>query len=133
MGELPTELRPLMAKVRFDYDDRELRRNINTLDRRIHNAVSIATERKSLEAIGWLRGNAPWTDNTGAARSGLIAIANNTRSYHEIFMAYSVTYGIWLEIANSGQYAVITPGMRIIGQGLMQDLQYLLDRLGTTR
>lgn len=122
-----------MAKVKFEYDDRQLRRGINTLPRRLDNAVSAITDRKAMWSIGWLRANAPWTDDTGAARGGLFAIANNTATYHEIFMAYSVTYGIWLEVANNGQYAVITPGMRIIGQGLMQDLQYLLDRLGATR
>lgn len=131
--ELLTEFHPHMAKVSFEYDDRNLRRGIKTLPRRLDNAVSAVTDRKALWSIGWLRGNAPWTDDTGAARSGLFAIANNTATYHEIFMAYSVTYGIWLEIANNGRYAVITPGMRIIGSSLMQDLQYLLDRLETVR
>jgi hypothetical protein len=44
-------------------------------------------------------------------------------------MAYSVTYGIWLEVAHDRKYAIITPMMRIAGAALMQDLQHLLDRL----
>lgn len=45
-------------------------------------------------------------------------------------MAYSVTYGIWLEVAHDRQYAIITPMMRIAGAALMKDMQGLLDRMG---
>jgi len=81
---------------------------------------------ESAYAVGWLKQNAPWTDDTGAARTGLVAIPFSSGKSHEIFMAYSVYYGIWLEVANSGRYAVITPGMRVIGEKIMNDMEILL-------
>lgn len=118
-----------MAKVSIDYDDSQLRNGIRQFDRRLNRAVGLTVDRRAMGTIGWLRTNARWTDNTGAARTGLFAVPNHLRTTHEILMAYSVTYGIWLEVANSGKYAIITPGMRIIGGMLMADLQYLINRM----
>lgn len=122
-----------MAKVSFEYNDRQLRAGIGSFNRNLDRAVGAVVDYNAAYAMGWLRLNAPWTDNTGAARSGLMAFPNHTSRAHEIFMAYSVTYGIWLEIANNGRYAVIEPAMRIVGAKLMRDLQGLIDEMGTLK
>lgn len=118
-----------MARIRFDYDDRRLRRNIKALPGRIENAIAATVDYDAAWGQTWMRTNAPWTDDTGAARSGLFAIPSHSGSMHEIFLTYSVFYGIWLEVANSGRYQVLQPALRIIGKKLMQDLQHVMDRL----
>lgn len=115
-----------MAKVRFEYDGQKLHNNIRHFDRKVNRAVNKLMDYNALYATGWLKEHAPWHDDTGAARSGLLAKADNHGDIHEILMAYSVTYGIWLEVAHSGQWAVITPGMRIIGNKVMNDIRKLL-------
>lgn len=116
-----------MAKVRVEYDDRHLRKNVRNANRNIRRSLSAVVDRRAAITQGELKTQARWTDRTGAARSGLIAIPIHARTYEEIFMAYSVTYGIWLEIAHDRKYAIITPMMRIAGDALLRDCQYLLN------
>ena len=118
-----------MARVKVSYDDKRLRKNAANFDRNVRNNVAVLVDRHAAITTGWLKQNARWTDRTGAARGGIFAVANRGIKYEEIFMAYSVNYGIWLEIANDRKYAIITPAMRIMGKELMDSLQYLLDRI----
>lgn len=119
-----------MAKVTFEYDAKELRTNIRNIDKRMDRAIALTMDYEAAYATGQLKMRAPWTDRTGAARAGLLAVANHLGpGAHEIIMSYSVYYGIWLEVANSGKYAVIGPFMPILGRKIMQDLTNLIERL----
>lgn len=122
-----------MAKVEFKFDDRKLRRNVRRFGPNFRRNLSAVTDRRAAITQADLRIGAPWTDNTGAARSGLFALALHSKNAEEIFMAYSVTYGVWLEVAHDRKYAIITPMMRIAGAALMRDLQGLLDRMNDFR
>ncbi len=58
------------------------------------------------------RRNAKWKDRTGNARSGLFAIAEKAaKDCVSIYLShgYTVDYGVWLELANGGKYAIIMP------------------------
>lgn len=118
-----------MAKVSVKYDDRRLRRNVRNLNRNVRRNISAITDRRAAITTTNLKTGARWTDRTGAARAGLVAIPIHGRTYEEIFMAYSVTYGIWLEVAHDRKYAIITPMMRIAGEALLHDMQYMLDHM----
>lgn len=54
--------------------------------------------------------NAPWTDRTGNARQGLHG-GVELRAENELvlFLSHGVEYGIWLELANAGKYAIVGP------------------------
>lgn len=118
-----------MAKIKIDFDDSNLRNNLKTFGNRLNRNVAATMDYNAGYTTGWLKSNAPWTDDTAAARTGLVAMPFSVGNQHEILMAYSVTYGIWLEIANSGRYAVITPAMRIVGAKIMSDLQNLINQM----
>ncbi len=115
-----------MAKIKVEFDDKRLRQNISNFDNKINRRITMAMEYEAAYATGWLKKNAPWNDDTAAARTGLTTVALSSGSSHELLMAYSVYYGIWLEVANSGRWAVITPAMRIVGQKVMNDMQLLI-------
>lgn len=118
-----------MAQVKVNYDDRKLRRNLKNFNENLKRNLAIVTDRRAAITEGELKQRAPWTDDTGAARSGLMAIPHHGPGFIEIYMTYSVDYGIWLEIANNRKYAVIGPMMRIAGDNLMKDLQGLIDHM----
>ena len=118
-----------MARVKVDFDDSNLQRNLRTFSSRVNNRISAVMDYNAGYTTSWLKSNAPWTDDTAAARTGLVALPFNVGTQHELLMAYSVSYGIWLEIANSGRYAVITPAMRIVGEKIMRDMQSLIDSM----
>jgi hypothetical protein len=118
-----------MAKITAKFDDKQLRRNVRNFNRNVRRNLSVITDRRAAITTTDLKTQARWTDRTGAARSGLVAIPIHGRTYEEIFMAYSVTYGIWLEVAHDRKYAIITPMMRIAGEALLADMRYMLNEM----
>ena len=75
--------------------------------------------------------NAPWTDRTGNARSGLFGTAERDVAQRivTIYLSHGATldYGQYLELSNAGRYAVI---MRTI-EGHLPALNAMLrDALG---
>jgi hypothetical protein len=44
-------------------------------------------------------------------------------------MSHSVSYGIWLEVANSGKYAIVRPAFLRANQQTMQLLSKLFARM----
>jgi hypothetical protein len=118
-----------VAKIKIDFDDRQLKRNLTTFSNKVNRNIAAVMDYNAAYTTGWLKANAPWTDDTSAARTGLVTLPFSFGTQHELLMAYSVSYGIWLEIANSGRYAVITPAMRIVGEKIMRDMQMLIDSM----
>lgn len=118
-----------MAKIQVDFDGSNLQRNLSTFGKRVNDRVATVINYNASYTTGWMKRNAPWTDNTSAARTGLVTLPFHFGTQHELLMAYSVYYGIWLEVANSGKYAVITPAMRIVGQKVMGDMQMLINSI----
>lgn len=118
-----------MGRFKVEFDEKKLKANVLNYPNKINNGISAVIDYNAAYTTGWLKQNAPWHDNTGAARSGLVALPFNDKSRHEILMAYSVYYGIWLEVAHSGRWAIITPAMRIIGEKVMRDLQLFLSTM----
>lgn len=117
-----------MTRVKVDFDDQKLRVRIRSFDRDLQRQISAVVDYEAAYATGYLKTHAPWTDRTGAARAGLLAVPHHHgKAEHDIIMSYSVYYGIWLEVANSGKYAVIGPALFVIGQKLMADLSHLVD------
>jgi hypothetical protein len=89
--------------------------NLRTVDPRIKAGIVAAQHSMAPRAEAYMRSTAPWTDRTGAARSGLSARAETRGDEYPIILAHGVDYGIWLEIAHSGAYAVIIPSIPVLG------------------
>ena len=121
-----------MGKISLNMNRTELRRmrqNVRELPKKIDHAISATVDYDAAWGQAWMRQNAPWTDRTSAARNGLLAIPSSYARHYEILLTYSVYYGIWLEVANSGQYQILQPALRIVGAKLMRDLDGLFERL----
>lgn len=63
------------------------------------------------EAESHMRQNAPWQDQTGAARAGLVVAVEETAEGVVMWFIHSVEYGKYLELKNAGSYAIIVPTM----------------------
>lgn len=96
---------------------------------RVITAVTAVAGRVAAEMANSAKSNAPWTDRTANARTGLFGTAERDMAQKviTIFLSHSpvIDYGIWLELANGGNYAVI---MRTIESHLPQ-LRAELDAL----
>lgn len=109
----------------MDWNDGEIRKNIATLDAKTKKAIALAFAFQAARSTGYMKIQAPWTDRTTAARAGLHADASHSGSRFELVLAHAVSYGIWLEVANSGKYQIILPALRQASR----ELTSLLDDL----
>jgi hypothetical protein len=56
------------------------------------------------------KANAPWTDRTGQARQGLRGFVQDlSETVVAIYLVHQKDYGVYLELARQGRYAIIMP------------------------
>lgn len=113
----------------FRWNSGQIGRNLNRLDSLVDRRLDAIFESQAQRGEAHMKTTAPWTDRTGAARNGLYTSYQKTRENRQITFSHSVAYGIWLEIANSGEYQVIMPSVRVIGRETMQQLRDLFGDL----
>lgn len=76
------------------------------------------------------KANAPWIDRTGNARNGLRAtVAVEGPNTYALILYHSVSYGIWLEVAHAGRYAIIMPTIYEYLPMVLGSLNQLLERM----
>lgn len=59
----------------------------------------------------WMKENAIWTDQTGNARQSLYSDVEKTLTDIVVFLDHGISYGVFLEYANQGDYAIIGPAL----------------------
>jgi hypothetical protein len=114
--------------MRFKWErqgPQEIRNGVSALDRETVQKIRTAFTYQAARSTGYMKTTAPWTDRTSAARNGLHATANFPPGAFELVLSHAVSYGIWLEVCNSGRYAIILPALR----NAINELQGLLDGL----
>ncbi len=110
--------------------ENSLDKGIKTLPGAVNRVAQFAMMKNVAPAENWMKTNAPWTDRTTNARNGLSArYAGSAGGVHTMVLYHLVDYGIWLEVANEGKYAIINPALEEVGPKVMQDLVGLLDRI----
>jgi hypothetical protein len=115
---------------RWSYD--QIRPSLKSAEQKAKSYLSRITTFHALRAETYARLNAPWTDRTGNARSGLTAEADNSGSgnlHYEINIYHKMPYGIWLEVRWSGRYAIIVPTVRHEAPLYWQSAEEVLDRM----
>lgn len=96
------------------------------MDKIIPKAMAAAAGRTAPMAESWMRSNAPWTDQTTNARSGLRATPRISSKQVAVVLSHSVPYGIWLEVRWGGRYAIIEPALREFAPRMMQMVAKLI-------
>lgn len=115
-----------MARVRIKYDDRRLRRNVESIDEIYEDMIEALVEFHALKGEENMKANAPWTDRTGMARQGLFTMVHKGGGHYTIVFSHTMHYGFWLEVKFSGRDAVIMPTVLSQGRALMRDLKEML-------
>lgn len=114
---------------RFSMRENGLRRNMRALPEKTVKLVNATMQYYAPQVENYAKNNAPWQDQTGNARNGLAARAFREGSNAGIVLYHQVPYGIWLEVKNSGEYAIISPTIDHYGPIVMARLQRILDRV----
>lgn len=118
------------SKITLTGVDR-LAKSIEQHDLKVKRVIAGQFIRAKGDAEEFARNNAPWTDRTGNARSGLHADVNviDQGKAFELIVAHSVNYGIWLEVRFSGKYAIIQPTVDYIGAVLISRIASSIEKM----
>ncbi len=113
--------------IRWETPPSELARAVERYGDRVLTAVAAVAQRVATEMQNEAKANATWTDRTGNARTGLFGTseADFARKVVTIYLSQgtAIDYGVWLELANSGRYAVVMRTMEAHYQDLMDMLK----------
>ena len=118
-----------MARFDISLDTVTINKRLEDLSPRIFEYMDASTDFGAQKGVEHMKRTAPWTDRTSAARNGLFTAPSSSRNHWEILFSHVVPYGIWLEVKNSGKYAVIMPSVKKIGDDLMAHIRDMLSEL----
>lgn len=104
----------------------EITPRLRQLEGVMHDRIQKVMQYEANVGQNQMRTGAQWVDRTGNARQGLFAKAGRFDTTHYIVMYHTVPYGIWLEVSNTGKYAIILPTIRSTSKQVMSDLRKLL-------
>jgi hypothetical protein len=94
---------------------------------RIRQGVRRIAHRRAVEIEEWMKANHLWQNITGAAEVGLESYVEQVgMDMVHIILEHGVSYGIFLELANGGRYAIITPALDYFGPQIWNDVQAML-------
>jgi hypothetical protein len=88
----------------------DIQRNLDVYAQKIHDAMVKVADYFAPVLETEAKNGAPWTDRTGNARQELNGFTEDvSMTVVEIYLAHKMDYGVWLELKNSGRYAIILP------------------------
>ena len=115
------------AGIRWTTPPSELATAVERYGDRVLVAVAAVAQRVATEMQNQAKADAPWTDRTGNARTGIFGTseADFAARVVTIYLSHGATidYGIWLELAHSGTYGVIMRTMESHYDSLMDLLR----------
>lgn len=93
------------------------------LDDAVEGELMAQVHEKALEMaqeiLDYAQANAPWEDRTGDARRLLDVDVSDEGDAVIIQLYHQVDYGLWLEVIQSGRFAIIMPTLeRFSGQAV---------------
>lgn len=114
----------------LDYSSSTLKKNLDKMSVKLGAVLLMYSATKASEIESRMKINRPWTDRTGMAKATLSAkVSQPNENIIRITLAHGVFYGIWLELANGKNYAIIAPTIREEGPRIVEDLDNLMSKL----
>lgn len=115
------------AGIRWQRPPSELATAIERYGDRVLTTVAAIAQYTATQMQNEAKANAPWTDRTGNARTGLFGTseADFASKVATIYLSHGATinYGVWLELSASGKYSCIMKVMQSHYEPLMQMLR----------
>ena len=120
----------MMEASNFTINVDELSQNLDEFQDRLKYAVQMYASTKANELEVLMKANRKWTDRTGMAKARLNAsISEPDENTIRITLAHGVEYGIWLELANEKNFAIIAPTLSQQGPRVIEGLNDLMNEI----
>ncbi len=114
----------------LNYNQSSLGKNLANMSTKLGATILMYSATKASQLEAKMKLNRPWTDRTNMAKALLNAkVSQPNVTTVRITLSHGVEYGIWLELANEKNYAVIAPTIREEGPRLVEDLGNLMSKL----
>lgn len=78
------------------------------------------------EIEAWMKENAGWNDQTGNLRQTLYSLFYSAPDDFFLIADYKLWYGVFLELANAGRYAVVAPAIDTFAPRIFQAIREAL-------
>lgn len=95
---------------------------------RILFAIQGVLESFQGEMEKYMKDNAPWKDRTGTARQKLHASLIVSDKKMTIQLGHGVEYGVYLEYAHGGKYAILRPTADLYKDRIVNEIKALFRR-----
>ena len=116
--------------IKFNFNESELNSKLEGLKPKINAAIGMYASTKSVQIKSDMQNNRPWTDRTGMAKLTLnTTVSKPNEDTTRITLAHGVDYGIWLELANEQNYAIIIPTIERESAVIMNDMERFFSKL----
>lgn len=120
----------MMEASNFTINIDELSQNLDEFQDRLKYAVQMYASTKANELEALMKANRKWTDRTGMAKARLNASTSEPdENTIRITLAHGVEYGIWLELANEKNFAIIAPTLSQQGPRVIEGLNDLMNEI----
>lgn len=114
----------------LDYQGSSLNKKLGVLGTKMGAMILMYASTKASELESKMKVNRPWTDRTNMAKMTLNAkVSQPSSEVVRITLAHGVDYGIWLELANGKNYAIIAPTIREESPRVVEDLNNLMSKI----
>jgi hypothetical protein len=114
----------------FQINMSSLDHNLKNFNPRARKAITAVLDYQKPKSETRMRTEAPWTDRTTNARNSLFAaVIRETEDDWLFVVSHGVSYGFWLEVINSGEYAIVRPEFLKANREIMQRLSRLFERM----
>lgn len=112
----------------FSWDFSDLEDGLRKLAK-IDVVMGMYCETKAIDFEAYAKQNRPWTDRTNMARQTLKGSSEKKPFGYRITLSYGVDYGVWLELANEKQYAIVEPTIRLKSPEVIKGMNTLFKKL----
>lgn len=105
----------------------EVIRNMMDWERRTRAKLRALGDRYAASMEAYAKPNAPWQDRTSHARQGLFGeAAEFDDDTLRVRAAHTVEYGVYLELCNSGKYAILDPTVKLYAPDFFRDAERMV-------
>lgn len=96
----------------FLFTDSSLATALAGADAEVYKQAEELMLKVAASSLDYARANAPWEDRTGDARAGLNVSVDSDGDSIVMQLFHTVDYGLWLEVIQSGRFAIIMPTLQ---------------------
>lgn len=113
--------------MKFDFN--KLVNGLESLEDSSDVAIRMYSETIAKDFEAHAKACRPWKDRTGDARKRLVGYTLKKSNGYRIILAHGVEYGVWLELANNKNYAIIQPTINLKSNDAINSFNKLLEKL----